>query len=60
MQPMEFAFQDSVSAELVWYWRDTLGRRWLATSAWALFRVRPNPPVWPDISWDEAQIRREW
>lgn len=38
-----FAFTDLVSGRSVYYWRDRLGRPWLAESAWASFRVRPSP-----------------
>jgi len=34
-----FAFTDVVVGEPVYYYRDRLGRRWLAQSAWARFRV---------------------
>jgi hypothetical protein len=35
-----YAFLDVVSQQPVYYWRDLLGRRWMATSAWSTFRVR--------------------
>lgn len=38
-----FAFTDSVSRESVCYYTDKLGRNWLATGAWSLFRVRHKP-----------------
>lgn len=34
-----YAFTDSVSGEGVKCFTDTLGRKWLATSAWSMFRV---------------------
>lgn len=34
-----FAFTDVVTGEPVNCYRDAYGRRWLATSPWALFRV---------------------
>lgn len=43
MQCEGFAFADIVSGRHVYYWRDRLGRSWLAENAWALFRVRPAP-----------------
>lgn len=33
------AFYDSIGGVRVNYYRDSLGRDWLATSRWALFRV---------------------
>ena len=36
------AFMDRVSWEMVYYYTDRLGRQWLATSAWALFRTKPK------------------
>lgn len=36
------AFVDNISGEYVKYFTDTLGRKWLATSAWSLFRVPRN------------------
>lgn len=42
-----FAFTDVVSGESVRYYLDRLGRRWLATSAWALFRVERSPSQEP-------------
>lgn len=34
------AFIDKVSGREVHYYRDRLGRLWLAEGAWSLFRVR--------------------
>ena len=34
-----FAFTDIVSGVPVNYYRDTLGRKWMATSRWGWFRV---------------------
>ena len=39
MQWLSFAFTDSVSGKPVHYWRDRLGRYWLASGKWSLFRV---------------------
>lgn len=36
------AFIDIVSGKEVNYYTDTLGRKWLANSAWSLFRVERN------------------
>lgn len=41
-RPMTFerhAFTDVVTGEAVGYWKDTAGRRWMATSRWGWFRV---------------------
>lgn len=41
-RPMTFerhAFTDGVTGEAVGYWKDTAGRRWMATSRWGWFRV---------------------
>ena len=38
----EYAFTDTVSGEGVWRWTDRLGRRWLATGAWSLFRLETS------------------
>ena len=37
-----FNFRDVVSGESVNDYQDKLGRYWLATSRWAIFRVRKN------------------
>lgn len=37
-----YAFTDSVAGRPVYYWRDRLGRRWMANGAWSLFRVPRN------------------
>lgn len=34
-----FAFTDIVSGDKIYHFTDRLGRRWIATSPWALFRV---------------------
>lgn len=42
-RPMRFDqshFRDRISGDMVNFYTDTLGRRWLATSSWSLFRVR--------------------
>lgn len=39
MKFLGFAFTDCVSGRCVFYWRDTLGRKWMAEGAWSLFRV---------------------
>lgn len=39
MTRISHRFVDRVSLEDVCHYRDKLGRDWLATSAWALFRV---------------------
>lgn len=41
-RPMTYigqAFYDSIGGVQVNYYRDSLGRDWLATNRWALFRV---------------------
>lgn len=41
-RPMTFerhAFTDRVTGQPVGYWKDTAGRRWMATSRWGWFRV---------------------
>jgi hypothetical protein len=35
----KFAFTDVVSGLPVNYYTDTLGRKWMANTAWSLFRV---------------------
>jgi len=39
MTRLEFAFTDRVTGKSVHYWRDRLGREWLAEGAFSLFRV---------------------
>lgn len=39
MKLLDFAFIDKVSGRSVFYWRDRLGRIWLAEGAWSLFRA---------------------
>jgi hypothetical protein len=42
------AFRDVVSGAFVYFWVDTLGRRWLAEGPWSLFRVPVgHPPFQP-------------
>jgi hypothetical protein len=39
------AFWDYIGLEKVWHWRDRLdGRRWMATTRWALFRIPAGGP----------------
>jgi hypothetical protein len=33
------AFRDAASGAFIYFWVDTLGRRWLAEDAWSLRRV---------------------
>lgn len=40
MRDVGHAFTDHVSGNAVRYWRDRLGRVWMAEGAWSLFRVR--------------------
>jgi hypothetical protein len=40
MRRLGYAFTDKVSGESVDFYRDLLGRDWMATGAWSLFRVR--------------------
>lgn len=47
MERLDYAFTDHVSGESVCHYRDKLGRIWLATGSWALFRV-----AWTGISYD--------
>lgn len=57
MQHLGFAFVDRVSGERVHYWQDRVGRYWLATSAWAWFRVaidRPAPWIAPVTPGDDS------
>lgn len=44
MQCLGFAFTDTVANRPVHYWRDSLGRHWLAFNAWSLFRVPTQEP----------------
>lgn len=39
MRREAFAFRDQCSGASVSYYRDSLGRLWLAENRWALFRV---------------------
>lgn len=39
MRHVEFRFYDGIGNEAVSLWRDRLGRYWLATQRWSLFRV---------------------
>ena len=40
-----FAFTDVISGESVNYYVDRLGRHWMATGAWSLFRVERSHGV---------------
>lgn len=40
MSNMGYAFTDIVVGRPVYYWRDRLGRGWMANGAWSIFRVR--------------------
>ena len=42
MKRVEYRFTDMITGHPVYYYEDTFGRIWMATSAWALFRV-PQP-----------------
>jgi hypothetical protein len=44
MKYVEFRFMDTVTWEPVYLWKDKRGRYWLATSAWAFFRVEVENP----------------
>ncbi len=37
------AFRDTVTGVFVYFWVDTLGRRWIAEGPWDLQRVRVGP-----------------
>ena len=39
MRRLDYRFTDHISGDPVYYYEDTFGRIWMATSAWALFRV---------------------
>ena len=39
MKYVGHAFYDHIGGEQVNYYRDSLGRNWMATNRWALFRV---------------------
>ena len=39
MKRLDYRFTDHISGDPVYYYEDTFGRIWMATSAWALFRV---------------------
>lgn len=43
MKRLEYVFTDKVNGRGVWYWRDRLGRSWMAQGPWALFRVEVRP-----------------
>jgi hypothetical protein len=38
-----YAFTDQVTGKGVLYFRDRLGRKWLAEGPWSFFRVPTNP-----------------
>lgn len=42
MKRIDNAFIDIVSSKPVYYYKDTLGRVWLAEHAFATFRVKPS------------------
>lgn len=44
MKRISYAFADIVSGEAVYYFEDTLGRRWMANNNWSLFRVPTEKP----------------
>jgi hypothetical protein len=48
MRLVRYAFTDVISGEQVNFYLDRLGRPWLATSPWSLFRVKPSHPsrIW--------------
>lgn len=39
MKRRKYRFTDIISGNPVYYYEDKFGRIWMATSAWALFRV---------------------
>jgi hypothetical protein len=39
MKRLEYRFISLLTGEPVYYYEDTFGRVWMATSAWSLFRV---------------------
>lgn len=42
MERMEYLFKDTITNRHVYYYRDYFGRVWMATGAWASFRVKPT------------------
>lgn len=40
MRKEGLAFVDQVTGESVYYFRDLLGRKWLSTGAWSMFRIQ--------------------
>lgn len=50
-RPMDLigeAFRDIVVGEMVYYYQDAFGRRWMAFSGWSWFRC-PLPPRVPRV-----------
>lgn len=43
MRRIGYAFTDVVSGAAVYYWRDRLGRVWMAEGAFSMFRVPRHP-----------------
>jgi hypothetical protein len=39
MKRLNYLFTDHISGNPVYYYEDTFGRVWMATSAWSLIRV---------------------
>lgn len=44
MKRGEYVMRDRVSGENIYYYDDKLGREWLASGSWALFRVAVPVP----------------
>ena len=42
MKRVGFAFVDVVSGNMVFYYQDLFGRKWMAERCWAIFRVPVN------------------
>ncbi len=42
MRCIEQRFMDQITWEPVYLWEDRLGRFWLATHSWSMFRVKPR------------------
>lgn len=49
MQRLGCLFTDKISGERVNLYRDRLGRHWMATNRWALFRVARSTPTAQEI-----------
>ena len=45
MRKIGFAFTDTVTGKPIFYFKDLLGRAWLAEHRWASFRVKADHPV---------------